>query len=199
VTAAPTFPVIGLTGAVAAGKSEALAAFARLGAETLSADAVVHELLASDRVRDLLVGRWGEEVAPDGKLDRERIGAIVFDQPDQLEWLEQALHPLVGERMAAWRAELPPETRAAVVEVPLLFESDLGDAFDATVAVVADTRARVQRAGARGISDLESRERRQLSQEEKAVRATYVVRNDGTIEDLEAGIGEILAHIEDDA
>jgi dephospho-CoA kinase len=196
VTAAPATPFIGLTGAVAAGKSEALAALARLGAHTLSADAVVHDLLASERVRDLLVGRWGDEVAPGGRVDRGRVGAIVFGRPEELEWLERALHPLVGERMVVWRAGLPADARAAAVEVPLLFETDLDAVFDATIAVVADHETRAERAGARGITELESRARRQLSQEEKAARATYVVVNDGTIDDLEASLGRVLAEIE---
>jgi dephospho-CoA kinase len=196
VTAAPATPFIGLTGAVAAGKSAGLAALARLGAHTLSADAVVHELLESERVRDLLVGRWGEEVAPGDQVDRAAVGAIVFERPEELEWLERTLHPLVGERMLEWRSGLPDDARAAVVEVPLLFETDLDAVFDATIAVIADHETRAERAGARGITELESRARRQLSQEEKAARATYVVANDGTIEDLEVALGRVLAEIE---
>ena len=193
---ASAIPFLGLTGAVAAGKSEALAALDRLGAETLSADAVVHDLLSSERVRDLLVGRWGEQVAPAGVVDRGRVARIVFEQPDELAWLESAVHPLVAERIAAWRAELPDETRVAVVEVPLLFETGLEHAFDATLAIVADDELRAQRAGARGISDLEGRSRRQLSQGEKARRATHVVANDGSVEELEAALAEVLARIE---
>lgn len=196
MSAAHAFPVVGLTGAVAAGKSEALAALNRLGAETLSADAVVHELLGSDRVRDLLVERWGGEVAPAGAVDRSRVGAIVFERPEELAWLESALHPMVGERVAAWRAGLPEQTRLAVVEVPLLFETGLEGAFDATVAVVAEDATRAERAGARGISDLEGRTRRQLSQAEKAERATHVVVNDGTVADLEAALGELMSRLE---
>lgn len=194
--AASAFPVIGLTGAVAAGKSEALAAFGRLGAETLSADAVVHELLGTDSVRDLLVERWGEEVAPGGEVDRARVGAIVFEQSDELAWLEGSLHPLVGEQIAMWRSGLPDSARAAVIEVPLLFETGLEDAFDVTVAVVADPDTRVERAGARGLGELEGRARRQLSQEEKAARATYVVANDGTLAELEKELAAVLARIE---
>jgi dephospho-CoA kinase len=195
VTAASTFPVVGLTGAVAAGKSAALAALGRLGAETLSADAVVHDLLGSERVRDLLVGRWGEDVAPGGVVDRARVGAIVFEQPDELAWLEAALHPLVGERISAWRSSLPDGTRLAVVEVPLLFETGLEGAFDATIAVIADDELRAARAGARGTSELEGRSRRQLSQEEKASRATHVVGNDGTLEELEAALAKLAAEL----
>jgi dephospho-CoA kinase len=188
---------IGLTGAIAAGKSEALAALDRLGAATLSSDRVVHDLLGSERVRDLLVGRWGPEVAPEGEVDRARVSAIVFERPEELEWLEATLHPLVAEEVVAWRAGLPSETRVAVVEVPLLFESDLDQAFDATLSIVAPDELRADRAGARGTLDLESRSERQLSQEEKAARATYVVANDGTVEDLEAALADLLAGIEE--
>lgn len=182
----------GLTGAVAAGKSEALAALERLGAATLSSDAVVHELLASERVRDLLVARWGEEVAPGGTVDRSRVGELVFSRPEELEWLEATLHPLVGERILAWREALPEGTRLAVVEVPLLFETGMERHFDVTIAVVAPDEVRADRAGMRGTSELEGRARRQLSQAEKASRADYVVRNDRGIAELEAELERIV-------
>jgi dephospho-CoA kinase len=184
--------LIGLTGAIAAGKSEALAALQRLGAATLSSDAVVHDLLSSERVRDLLVGRWGPTVAPDGAVDRARVSELVFERPEELEWLEATLHPLVGEEIAAWYEGLPEHVRVAVVEVPLLFETGMEGAFDATIAVVADDEARVERAGARGTLDLESRAARQLPQAEKAARATHVVANDGSVDELEAALAELL-------
>jgi dephospho-CoA kinase len=189
-------PVIGLTGAVAAGKSEALAAFERLGAATLSADAVVHQLLGAPEVRDLLVERWGAEVAPRGEVDRARVGAIVFERPEELAWLESQLHPRVGERVLAWRQALGDDFSLAVVEVPLLFETGLEPAFDATVAVVASDDARRARAGARGTEALDPRSERQLPQEEKARRATYLVRNDGSLEELEAEVAALIPRLE---
>lgn len=185
-------PFVALTGAIAAGKSEALAALTKLGAATLSSDALVHDLLADERVREGLVERWGDEIAPAGVLDRGRVGAIVFERPGELAWLESVLHPLVGERVAEWRAALPPETPLAVVEVPLLFETGMEDAFDATVSVVADDAVRAARAGDRGTDMFESRSGRQLSQEEKAARATYVVRNDGTVAELESRLRSLM-------
>jgi dephospho-CoA kinase len=92
---------VGLTGGIAAGKSEALKAFERLGAATLSSDAVVHELLESDELREMLVGRWGPDVAPEGKVERAEIGEIVFADPEELTWLESQIHPLVQQRTAA--------------------------------------------------------------------------------------------------
>jgi dephospho-CoA kinase len=187
--------LIGLTGAIAAGKSEALAALERLGAATLSSDAVVHDLLSSERVRDVLVGRWGRAVAPDGAVDRAKVAEIVFERPQELEWLEATLHPLVGEEIAAWYEGLPERVRVAVVEVPLLFETGMEGAFDATIAVVADDEARVARAGARGTLDLESRAARQLPQAEKAARATHVVANDGSVDELEAALAKLLEEL----
>jgi dephospho-CoA kinase len=185
-------PFVALTGAIAAGKSEALAAFTKLGAATLSSDALVHELLADERVREGLIERWGDEIAPAGVLDRGRVGAIVFERPAELAWLESVLHTLVGERVAEWRAALPPETPLAVVEVPLLFETGMEDACDATVSVVADDAVRAARAGDRGTDLFEGRSARQLSQEEKAARATYVVRNDGTVAELESRLRSLM-------
>ena len=188
-------PFVGLTGGIGAGKTEALAALERLGAATLSSDAVVHELLAGEEARDELVRRLGPDVAPDGHVDRDAVAALVFERPDQREWLESYLWPRVGERMAAWRAELErrdPPPRAAVVEVPLLFESGMEPVFDHTIAVVADEDVRADRAGARGHAGLASRESRQLGQQEKAERAEFAVRNDGSVEELERELSEVL-------
>ena len=189
--AVPMPPLIGLTGAIAAGKSAALQALADLGAETLSTDAVTHELLSGEQVRDILVERWGEDVAPEGALDRRRIGAIVFDEPEELSWLEGILHPMVGERVAAWRAELDPGAPLGVVEVPLLFEGTMAGAFDATLVVATEDGLRAARAGERGTEALAAREERQLSQEEKIARADFVVRNDGSPDDLRGALAEL--------
>jgi dephospho-CoA kinase len=189
-------PFVGLTGVVAAGKSEALAALDRLGAATLSTDEVVHDLLDTERVRDLLVGRWGADVAPGGRIDRGRVGGIVFERPAELEWLEAELHPLVGERVQDWAGALPADTPLAVVEVPLLFESGMDALFDATICVVAPDRVRAERAGDRGTASLDGRTARQLTQEEKAKRATFVVRNDGTLAELEESLAQVIPQLE---
>ncbi len=183
---------IGLTGGIAAGKSEALAAFERLGAATISSDAVVHELLEGEPLLSRLVERWGEEVAPGGEVDRNRIGAIVFADPEQLKWLEGQIHPLVGERIGAFLAALPDDTGVAVVEVPLLFESGMDGFFDTTVAVVASEEVRRGRAQARGHALVDEREARQLAQAEKASRAEHVIENDGSVEDLERELSALV-------
>jgi dephospho-CoA kinase len=183
---------IGLTGGIAAGKSEALAALQRLGAATISSDAVVHELLDSEPLLGRLAARWGAEIAPEGRVDRGRIGEIVFADPVELRWLEAQIHPLVGERVATWLGSLPGQTEVAVVEVPLLFESEMEKVFDTTLAVVAADPVRRRRAEARGHALVGEREARQLAQDEKATRAEHVVHNDGSLEDLERELSALI-------
>lgn len=183
---------IGLTGGIAAGKSEALAAFARLGAATLSSDAVVHELLESEPLVGRLSERWGPEVAPGGKIDRGRIGEIVFADPEQLTWLESQIHPLVQRRTAEWLLGLPEGTGIAVVEVPLLFEVGGERPFDTTVAIVTADELRRERAASRGHALVDERDARQLPQDEKAERAEHVIVNDGSVEDLERALSALL-------
>jgi dephospho-CoA kinase len=192
-------PFVGLTGGLGAGKSEALRALAELGAATLSTDAVVHELLTGDELRNIVVERLGPEVAPDGQLDRALIAGRVFDDEEARAWLEGELWPRVGQRVAEWKQEveaLDPPPPAAVVEVPLLFESGMEAAFDATIAVVADETVREERAGARGHGAVAERAGRQLSQTEKAQRADYEVRNDGTLGELRETLSRVLARLE---
>ncbi|MSO42433.1 MAG: dephospho-CoA kinase [Solirubrobacterales bacterium] len=186
---------MGLTGGIGAGKSEALAAFEGLGAETLSADQVTHDLLQTDEVRSLLAERWGAEVVPDGEIDRAAVARIVFEQPEELSWLESQLHPRVGVQVMAWRARLDPGTEVAVIEVPLLFEAGMEGAVDATLAVVAADSLRERRLTERGQPGLEGREDRQLSQDEKASRADHVIRNDGSLEELQAAASALIEEL----
>ncbi|MCP9488997.1 MAG: dephospho-CoA kinase [Solirubrobacteraceae bacterium MAG38_C4-C5] len=189
-------PFVGLTGGLGAGKSTALAALGRLGAATLSTDAVVHELYGSQEVREAVVARWGPEVAPDGVIHRPTVARRAFAAPDESTWLEELLWPRVGARVAAWYealGEKDPPPLAAVVETPLLFEAGMEGVYDATLAVVADEEVRAQRAAARGHQVVDERAARQLTQDEKAARATYAVRNSGTVDELEEQLSGVLA------
>ena len=190
---------VGLTGGIGAGKSEALAAFERLGAATLSTDQVTHDLLGDDQVREALVDRWGEEVAPNEEVDRERVSQIVFGDRAELDWLESVMHPRVGIHVLEWRQNLGPDVEVAVVEVPLLFEAAMEDAFDATVAVVADDGVRDARLRERGQAGLEGREDRQLDQAEKERRADHVIRNDASLEELESVVSQLMEQLRSEA
>ena len=189
---------IGLTGGIGAGKSETLAAFERLGAATLSTDRVTHELLDDDQVRAALIERWGPEVARGEGVDRNRVGEIVFSDPDELAFLEGVLHPRVGVHVLDWRENLGADVEVAVVEVPLLFEAAMEGAFDVTVAVAGD-EIREARLRERGQPGLEGREGRQLNQGEKERRADHVIRNEGSIEELESKVSELVDQIKSEA
>jgi dephospho-CoA kinase len=192
-------PFVGLTGGLGAGKSEALRALGELGAATLSTDDVVHDLLAGDELRELVTARLGPEVVRDGALDRSAIAQRVFGDEEARRWLEGELWPRVGERVAGWRQEIDaadPRPRAAVVEVPLLFESGMEAVFDQTIAVVADEAVREERAAGRGHSSVAERAGRQLTQAEKAERADYTVRNDGSLHEFREALSLVLAKLE---
>ena len=176
---------VAITGGIAAGKSEALAAFARHGAATLSADDVVHDLLAGDtEVREAIHERWGDGVAD----DRGRIAEIVFNDSGELAWLEALLHPKTRAATEAWL--LSVDAPIAAVEIPLLYETGGEQRFDAVVVITAPAGVR---AGRRQEAD--DREARLLPDEEKAARADFVYVNEGSLEDLDgfvAGVVEAL-------
>ena len=183
---------VGLTGGIGAGKSEALAAFERRGAAVLSTDKVAHDILDDEQVRDALVERWGAEIAPGGMVDRDKVGEIVFADRAELTWLESVTHPRVGAHVLEWRQALGPGVEIAVVEVPLLFEASMEDAFDATVAVVAGDEIRDARLRERGQPGLAGREERQLDQAEKERRADHVIRNDASLQELDRQVNELI-------
>lgn len=191
--------LIGLTGGIGAGKSTALRAFAELGAEVLSSDAVVHELYGGERLRDAVVARWGDGVAPAGAVDRGKVAQIVFADPAEREWLESLLWPLVGERIAGWIEQartIGPPPRALVLEVPLLFESGFDAGCDATVAIVAPVEQIAARTADRDLVGVGERESRQLAAAEKASRASFVVENDGSIAELRRKLSDVLDKLE---
>lgn len=155
----------------------------------------MHDLLDREPMLSRLRERWGDEIETDGIADRNAIGARVFNDPDELSWLESQVHPLVQQEIADWFAGMPPETEVAVVEVPLLFEGEMSGRFDRTVAIVADEATRSERARARGHVGIEGREGRQLAQDEKAALADHVVTNDGTPRELEDRLQQLLREL----
>jgi dephospho-CoA kinase len=185
--------VVGLTGGIGAGKSEALRAFAAHGAATLSSDAVVHDLYRRPEVRAAITQRFGHGVlAPDGEVDRSAIAARVFSDPTERRWLEELLLPLVSERFAAWRdRELAAGTRLLVHEAPTLFETGVEDRYDAIVAITAPAELREERRP--GASD---RMLHQLPEPEKASRSDFVYVNDGDLEALDGWVAELVSKLE---
>jgi dephospho-CoA kinase len=185
---------VAITGGIGAGKSEALRAFARHGAATVSSDEIVHHLLATDdEVRSALVERLGEEIlGSDGRPDRARIARVVFADRDALAWLEALLHPLVAREYLEWReqlARLPNPPRVCVTEVPLLYEAGGESRFDKVVVVTAPRQLREQRRRVRR----DDRDDRLLPDTEKVKRADFVYVNTGTPEELDDWVGGVMA------
>jgi dephospho-CoA kinase len=180
---------VALTGGIAAGKSEALQAFARHGAAVISSDDVVHRLYREDEgLQTALRERWGEQVFRDGDVDREEIGRIVFADRAELAWLESELHPRVRAATDEWFAEQTADV--AVAEIPLLYETGGETRFDRVVVVTAPAAVRKARRGA-----LADREDRLVSEEEKMRRADFTYVNDGTLEELDAFVAGLLEEL----
>ena len=194
----PSRPVaVAITGGIGAGKTEALNAFARHGAATISSDDIVHRLLREDDdVRSALVERFGTGILDDaGNPDRAAISRIVFDNPQELAWLESLLHPRVVAEYLAWREGLSEPTdppAVSVTEVPLLYEVGGAERFDAVVVITAP--AEVRRARSRVAA--EEREGRLLADEEKAARADFTYVNDGTRQQLDDFVAETMSALE---
>jgi dephospho-CoA kinase len=184
---------VAITGGIGAGKSEALRAFARHGAATVSSDEIVHHLLVREDVREAIVARMGHGVVdPDTKeIDRGALGTVVFNDRDALTWLEELLHPLVAAEYLRWReqlADLENAPQVCATEVPLLYESG-GDArFDKVVVITAPTKLR----RARSEMATEERESRLIDDREKVQRADYSYKNVGTPEELDAFVESVM-------
>ena len=187
-----TRPVsVAITGGIGAGKSEALAAFARHGAATVSSDEIVHHLLLRRDVRDAVVGRMGQGILDGGEIDRGALATVVFNDRDALAWLEELLHPLVAAEYLEWREQLgrlENAPRVCVTEVPLLYESGAESRFDRVVVITAPTKLR----RARSPVAVESREVRLLPDAEKVERADYSYVNTGSLEELDAFVSSVL-------
>lgn len=194
---------IGLTGGIATGKSTVAKLLRDEGLPVIDADSLAREVVApdSDGLK-AVVSAFGRDIlCPDGSLDREKLGRLIFSSTDLRLKLEGILHPLIQERKNVERLRMEREGAAmAFYDVPLLFEKNLEKDFDKTVLVFAP--AEVQRARLRerdGLSEqqIESRMNSQLSIDEKLKRADYVIFNQGSMSDLKANVSAVLKDLTD--
>jgi dephospho-CoA kinase len=187
---------VAITGGIGAGKSEALAAFARHGAATVSSDEIVHRLLRDDdEVRRELLGRFGERILDDaGQVDRGAIADIVFADADALAWLEALLHPRVAREYLEWReqlGELPNPPVVCATEVPLLYEVGGQERFDVVVVVTAPADVRAKRTSV----SAGEREPRLLPDSVKIAQADFSYVNDGSLDELDAFVAGVMREL----
>lgn len=183
--------VVGLTGGICSGKSTVTAMFRRLGATVIDADQVAHELVEPDQpLFETVASAFGREiVGADGRIDRRRLGAIVFADPKVRKRLEAILHPaIIEECERRIRQAEVSGTAVCLLDAALLIESGWHARFDAVILVEASEAIRLDRlVESKGLSQDEAmlRIRSQMPQYEKRRHAHYVIENDGALEATE--------------
>ncbi|WP_219463949.1 dephospho-CoA kinase [Nonomuraea rhizosphaerae] len=190
---------IGLTGGIGSGKSEVSKRLATKGAVVIDADKLAREVVAPGTPGlARVVAAFGDGVLrPDGSLNREKLGGIVFADPDRLATLNAIVHPLVGERVAELQGGAADDA-ITVYDVPLLAENKLAPMYDVVVVVDASDEVRIRRlAEHRGMPEKDARSRiaAQASREDRLAVADIVIGNEGPLEELDARVGEVWAEL----
>jgi dephospho-CoA kinase len=193
--------LVGLTGNIAAGKSTVAHLLSERGATIIDADILARRAVERGTAAyDKIVHRWGKAVlGPDGQLDRAALRRVVFDDHEQLEALNQFVHPEVERQRTALVEEARERgDRVVVCDIPLLFEARLVDRFDKVILVDATRPRRLERlVHERGLAEAEAMKMiaAQMPAELKRARADYVIDNDGTVADLERKVREVWAEL----
>ncbi|WP_433509831.1 dephospho-CoA kinase [Nonomuraea sp. CA-143628] len=186
---------IGLTGGIGSGKSEVSKRLAARGAVVIDADKIAREVVEPGTPGlARVVGVFGEEVLhPDGSLNREKLGAIVFADPDKLATLNGIVHPLVGERVADLQSRTADDA-IMVYDVPLLAENRLAPMYDVVIVVDAADEVRIARlAEHRGMPEHDAKARiaAQATRQDRLAIADIVIDNEGDLDDLEARVAQV--------
>ncbi|MDO7869416.1 dephospho-CoA kinase [Nocardioides jiangxiensis] len=191
---------LGLTGGIASGKSTVSRMFADLGAIIIDSDVLAREVVApgTEGLAEV-VAAFGEDVLTDaGEMDRAKVGAIVFADPEKRKVLEQVIHPRVFMR-ALEIDQAAGEHDVVINDIPLLVETDQADRFDAVVVVDVPRELQVERmVRDRGMTVEEATARigAQATREQRLAVATYVIENTGTLEDLRRQVGQVWAQLQ---
>jgi dephospho-CoA kinase len=189
---------VALTGGIATGKSYVLEQFRRRGVPCLDADALAHGVMApGTEATAAIASRFGQEMlAPDGSVDRARLGPVVFADAASRRDLEAIVHPAVYRAITAGlRAfELTDAGRLAIVDVPLLYETGADSKFDKVIVTECPPDVQIARLTARGLTESAARQRlaAQLPTRDKAARADFVIRTEGTFAETDSRVEEVL-------
>lgn len=186
---------IGVTGGIGSGKSLVCSEFAKLNIPIFFADHVAQEITANDSsVRDAIRREFGDAIFDSEKqLKRKELAELVFQKPERLLLLNSIIHPVVFEYFAKWKEEIlqTPLSQYALVEAALMFESGFFELMDYNIAVVADSKLRIDRVILRdNINELKvlERMRNQISPEELLELSDFVIQNNRTISELQKTI-----------
>jgi dephospho-CoA kinase len=183
--------LIGVTGGIGSGKSTVCSLFAKKNVPIFYADPVAKEI-ADTAAFDEIVAEFGPEILLSASvIDRKKLAAVVFNDPEKLEILNEIIHPKVFDVFRRWKETLPAETKFALVEAALLFESGMFEMMHYVLAVMADEPHRVQRTMSRDATDensVRSRMKNQISTEELLELSDFQVNNNGSLEDLTAKV-----------
>jgi dephospho-CoA kinase len=190
---------VALTGGIATGKSYVLTRLAARNVPTIDADVIAHEVVrcgepAWSAVRD----RFGADILlPDGEIDRLKLGSIVFADPKARRDLESIVHPAVYAAIAGWSEGLPAQTRIAVADIPLLYETGHDREFAKVIVTWCSRETQIERMAARGIASQNAANRlaAQWSTNEKARRADFVIRTEGTFKDTDTQIDRVYEQL----
>jgi len=189
--------VIGLTGSIGTGKSEAARQLEALGASIISADQVGHEAYTPNtEAWEQVVATFGDDILQeDGEIDRRKLGAVVFSDPSQLEKLNEIMHPrmarMVADKIEAFRGQ---GVEVVVVEAALLFEAGWDSLVEEVWVTDAPEQAVIERLNQRnGMSEEEARKRisSQMDRAERLERSDYVIENSGDMAALTSAIKEL--------
>ena len=187
---------VALTGGIGSGKSLVGEILEELGALVIDSDQLAREVIERGSPGyEEVVAAFGDSILSEGQIDRSKLAAVVFNESDLRKKLESIIHPLVREAAEKLARKLPSGA-ILINQIPLLVESDGAKRFDYVVTVSADEEIRRERLRLRGLKDYEITQRMaaQVSDSEREKIANYIIRNDGSIDELTQAVEELMAN-----
>ncbi len=193
-------PIIGILGGIGSGKSTVAAEFAKLGCKVIDADKIAHELLDEPAVKAKVVGLFGRAISdPKGKIDREKLGEVVFVDAQKLSLINEIIHPLVLQRAEELikQYDCQNQVKAIVLDMPLLVEVGWDKRCDKLIFVDCEQKLRLDRAKKLGFdkNQVKIRENFQISLDNKANLADNMIENNSDFSVLARQVTDIFSYI----
>ncbi len=194
-------PIIGILGGIGAGKTTVAREFAKLGCAVIDADKIAHEIIEQKSVKEEVVRFFGQDILyPDGKINRGKLGKVVFADPEKLLFISKLLHPLVLRRVDKFIKDYQrqKDVKAIVLDMPLLVEVGWAQRCDNLVFIDCKRKIRMERAKRQGLLDefaFEIRENYQISLDKKAKLADNTIDNNSDFSTLVRQVAEIFSKV----